>query len=303
MTAVRQTMRGIAAMVASQLVFLLNDTFTKLASDALPMGQIIFLRGLFCAFLVGTAAAVTGAYAGLPLLRHRSVFWRLLAELGGTFFFLLALINMPIANATIIFQAVPLTATIAAYILLGEPVGWRRWMAVVIGFLGVLLVIRPGLSGFDAYGLVVLISVVFIALRDICTRTMPAEIPTLLLTGATALAVAAMGLAMGIAEDWVTPTPLQYGQLAGAGLFLALGYFTVIAALRLGHVSVTAPFRYVAVVFAIGVGFLVWGDVPDRLTLLGTAVIVGTGLYALFRERKVAGVAPATLSASAPMQG
>ena len=214
---------------------------------------------------------------------------------------MIALFNMPIANATIIFQAVPLSATAGAALFLGEKVGWRRWLAIVVGFLGVLLVIRPGLDGFDAFGLLVLVSVLFVSLRELSTQAMPNATPGLLIALSAALMVATMGLGVGLTEDWTLPGWLHFLQLAGAGFLLAIGYFTAIDAMQLADMSLTAPFRYVAVVFAIAIGYLVWGDVPDAMTLLGSAVIVGAGLYTLYRESKMKGsgaaltAAPATL--------
>ena len=299
MTPVRHTLRGIAAMVASQLAFLLNDTLIKLASDALPMGEIIFLRGLFASALIGAILVATGLHRQLPALWNRMVIWRGIGELGGTFFYLLALFHMPIGNATIIFQAVPLTATAGAALFLGEKVSWRRWSAIVIGFLGVLLVVRPGLTGFDAYGLLVLVSVMFVAMRDLTTRAMPLVIPTVLVTFGTAVLVTLMGAAMGLTERWLWPGGTHLLQLAGAGFFLAIGYFTIIAAMRLGDISVTAAFRYVAVVFAIAIGFMVWGDVPDALTVVGSGIIVGTGLYTFNRARRLRNGAAAEGAAAA----
>jgi drug/metabolite transporter (DMT)-like permease len=250
------------------------------------MGEILFLRGIFCALLVGAACLATGDFRRLKHLGHRMVLWRLVGELGGTFFYILALLRMPIANATIIFQAVPLSVTAGAALFLGEIVGWRRWLAIVIGFAGVLIVVRPGLSGFDASGMLVLVSVVFVSLRDLSTRAMPSGVPTLLITLTAALGVAVMGALQGLTEDWIAPSPTAVAQLAAAGAFIAVGYFTIIAAMRVGDMSVTAPFRYVVVVFAIALGFFVWGDVPDAVTMLGSAGIIGSGVYTLYRERK-----------------
>jgi drug/metabolite transporter (DMT)-like permease len=299
MRAGQRALRGIAAMIASQFAFILNDTLVKLASAKLPMGEIIFLRGVFASLLIGALAVAMGLHRDLARLARPMVAWRTAGELGGTFFYLLALFQMPIANVTIIFQAVPLTATAGAALLLGEAVGWRRWTA--IGFLGVLLVVRPGLSGFDAYGLFVLVSVLFVSVRDLSTRTMPSAVPTILLTLVTAVAVTAMGGAIGLTEAWLVPDRTTLLQLGGAAVLLAIGYFMVIAAMRLGEMSVTAPFRYVVVAFAVAIGFVVWGDVPDGLMLLGAAIIVSTGLYTFYREAKVRGRrAPAPVATPAP---
>ena len=286
MTASDRNVRGIVAIVASQLAFLLNDTFIKVTSERLPLGEIIFLRGIFASLLVGVGIVALGLHRQLPSLANRFVAWRTCGELGGTLFYLLALFQMPIATATIIFQAVPLTVTGGAALFLGEKVGWRRWAAIGIGFLGVVIVIRPGLDSFDAFGILVLVSVLFVSLRDLATRAVPGAIPTLLMTFLTACAVTMMGGLIGLTEKWLMPSVPDLLRLAGAGIFLAIGYFTAIAAMRLGDMSLTAPFRYVAVVFAIAIGFLVWGDVPDALTILGSMIIVGTGLYTLYRERR-----------------
>jgi drug/metabolite transporter (DMT)-like permease len=195
---------------------------------------------------------------------------------------------MPIASATIIFQAVPLTVTAGAALFLSERVGWRRWTAIVVGFLGVLIVVRPGLAGFDFAAILVLISVLFVSMRDLTTRSMPPIVPTLLVTLATAFSITIMGCLYGLAEDWVTPAAHDLMRLAGAGVFLSIGYAMGILAMRLGEMSLTASFRYVAVVLAIALGYLVWGDVPDTLTLVGSVIIVGAGLYTLYRENKVA---------------
>jgi drug/metabolite transporter (DMT)-like permease len=282
------TLRGITAMVAAQLVFLLNDVLNKLVSERLPMGEIIFIRGLLATLLVSCVVVALGLHRQLPKLRHRLVALRVIGELGGTFFFFIALFHMPIGNAMIIFQAVPLMVTAGAAVFFREAVGWRRWTAVGVGFLGVIIVVRPGLSGFDVFGVLVLVSVLFVAFRDLVTRAMPSGIPTLCLTLITAASVAALGAAMGLTEDWVLPTPGELAKVSCASVFLTAGYVTSIVAMRNGDMSVTASFRYVAVIFAVAAGFLVWGDVPDAATIVGSLVIIGAGLYTLYREQKVA---------------
>lgn len=293
-------LRGIAAMVASQFAFITNDTLIKLTSDTLPFGEIVFLRGVFASLLIGALALWSGQAGQLRRVVRPAVALRTIGELGGTFFYLLALFTMPIANVTIIFQATPLTATAGAALFLGEAVGWRRWTAIGIGFLGVMLVVRPGLDGFDANGLFVLVSVLFVSLRDLSTRAMPTAVPTILLTLVTALAVTAMGGAIGFTEDWIVPSRIEIVQLVTAAMFLSFGYFLIIAAMRIGEMSVTAPFRYVVVAFSIAIGFFVWGDVPDGLTLLGTAIVVGTGLYTFYREAGTKRGSSAPISSPAP---
>ena len=293
------TLRGITAMVAAQLVFLLNDVLNKLVSEHLPMGEIIFIRGLLATLLVSCVVVALGLHRQLPQLRHRLVAWRVIGELGGTFFFFVALFHMPIGNAMIIFQAVPLMVTAGAAVFFREMVGWRRWTAVGVGFLGVVIVVRPGLSGFDVFGVLVLVSVLFVAFRDLATRALPSGIPTLCLTLITAASVTIMGALMGLTEDWVVPAAGDLAKVSGASVLLSAGYVTSIIAMRNGDMSVTACFRYVAVVFAVAAGFLVWGDVPEMATIVGSVVIIGAGLYTLYRERRVARSGRPLIAASA----
>jgi len=281
-------LRGVGAIVAAQAAFLLNDTLVKVTSETMPMGEIIALRGVFAVAFVAALVFALRLHRAVATLAHRLVGWRILGEAGGTFFYLAALFQMPIANTTIIFQAVPLTVTAGAALFLSEGVGWRRWTAIVVGFVGVVIVVRPGLSGFDFAAILVLVSVLFVSMRDLTTRSLPPAIPTLLLTLATAIAISILGALYGLAEDWIVPTANDLLRLAAAGALLAIGYATSILAMRLGEMSLTASFRYVAVVFAITLGYLVWGDVPDMLTLVGSVIIVGAGLYTLYREHKVA---------------
>ena len=282
-----RNIRGIAAIVAAQAAFMLNDALIKVMSERQPLGEIIFIRGVFSTVFIAGVVVTFGMLGQIAELWHRMTFWRTTGELGGTAFYLAALFQMPIATATIIFQAVPLCATAGAALFLGEAVGWRRWAAISVGFLGVVIVIRPGLDSFDVAGLLVLASVFFVSLRDLATRALPAVVPTLLMTLVTAFAVTVMGLAFRLGEDWLMPSANDLLRLSAAGLLLSVGYFTAIAAMRLGDMSVTAPFRYVAVVFAIAIGFLVWGDVPDALTIVGSVIIIAAGLYTLYRERRV----------------
>jgi drug/metabolite transporter (DMT)-like permease len=304
MTDFGRSMRGIAAMVAAQVAFLLNDTLNKIASEVLPMGEIIFIRGAFATLLVGAIVIAMGLHKQLWRLRHRLVPVRILGELGGTYFFIVALFHMPIGNVMMIFQAVPLAVSAGAALFFGEHVGWRRWAAVGVGFLGVLIVVRPGLGGFDVFGALVLVSVCFVAFRDLATRALPAAIPTLCLSLATACAVAVMGGLMGFAEEWRIPASKNLIEVGGASVFLTIGYVTSIIAMRNGDMSLTASFRYVGVVFAILAGYLVWRDVPDTPTIVGSLIIIGAGLYTLWREHRLARagrpliVAPASIDSA-----
>ena len=280
--------RGIFFMLAAMAAFIFNDTCVKLASENLPTGQIIFIRGLIATPLVVLLAWQRGALVRPAVLLHRSVFWRTIGEMSATMLYLGALFNMAIANANAILQTAPLLTTAAAALFLGEHAGLRRWSAIAIGFAGVLLIVRPGFEGFSAWSLVALAATCAMVLRDLSSRALPAEISTLAVTALTTICVMMLGGAMSLFDDW---QPLAGGDLAyliGAAIFLTAAYIFIIAAMRDGDVSLIAPFRYSIMVWAILIQVVVFGAWPDGLTLAGSAVLVVTGVYMFARERAVA---------------
>ena len=165
MTPFRETLRGIVAISACNLLFLINDTMIKLANSEMPLGELLFLRGIFATTLLVPIVIWTGAHRRVGMLWNRWLLLRLIAEVFGAVLFLVALFKIPIANVNAILQVVPLMVTACAAVFLGDEVGWRRWLAIAIGFLGVLIVIRPGFSGFNVFSLVALASMVFIIRR------------------------------------------------------------------------------------------------------------------------------------------
>ncbi|MCP4383931.1 MAG: DMT family transporter [Hyphomicrobiales bacterium] len=283
-------MRGIAAVSACNLLFLVNDTMVKLASDELPLGEMLFIRGLVITLLLLPIAFFSGAFRHTRLIWNWPMFWRTVAEVLSSLLFLFALFRMPFANANAILQVIPLMVTAFAAIFLGAAVGPKRWLAIGIGFAGVLIVIRPGLEGFNVYSLVALAAVTCIALRDIATRLMPRALPALLVALVTATAVCLTGPVLGLvaAEQWSPPSDRGLALLTSAAVCLIGGYVTAVWYMRHGDIAVIAPFRYTAMLWAILVGFLVWGEVPDLPMLIGTAIIILTGIYTLHRERRLA---------------
>lgn len=282
---VQDNLRGAALMSASMACFTVNDTFMKLVSDSLPLMQILFLRGLLTTFLL----VIWARFAGVlwPTLSRRD--WgllglRMVSEVGAAVCFLLALFNMPLANATAILQALPLTVTLAAALFLGEAVGWRRITAILLGFAGVLLILRPGPDGFNAYALLALGAVGFVTLRDLVTRRLGAAVPSLFVAVSTAAAVTAFGAVVGLGVDWRPITGQNVGLVIGASVFVLGGYLFSVMAMRLGDVGVVAPFRYTSLVWALCLGWTVFGDWPDSVTLVGALIVVGTGTFTLLRQ-------------------
>jgi drug/metabolite transporter (DMT)-like permease len=284
--ALRENLIGIAAIVACNLVFLLNDTMLKLVSARLPLGEMLFLRGGLATLLMSVLLARYKLYPQVGRLIAWPVFWRTLAEIAGAYLYIVALIHMPIANINAILQVVPLMITAAGAIFLREEVGWRRWLAIAVGFAGVVVIVRPGLGGFDVWGLIALAAMLFIVLRDMATRVMQRSVHALLVAWLTGIAVGLSGAVYGMSEVWLVPGRGELVKLACASCLVVAGYLTSIQAMRHGDISVVAPFRYTVVVWAIAVGFLVWGEIPDAPMLIGTAVIIASGIYTLYRERK-----------------
>ncbi len=278
---------GIIAMLASSMGFIFNDALIKLASEQLPQGEAIFLRGAFGITFMTLAAWYTGALANIREVLIPSVGLRVLGETVATIFYLAALFRSPIANTTAILQVLPLLVTAGSAMFLHEVVGWRRWTAIGVGFCGVLLIVRPGLEGFNIWSLSALLGVFFMALRDLSTRLIPAHVPTFAvalasITGTTLV----IGVVMKPFEVWIMPDPVTLAYLAGAAAFILVGFVSLIIAMRAGEISVVAPFRYSIVLWAIMLGIVIWGEYPDPATLGGISIIIGTGIYTFFRERK-----------------
>ena len=277
--------RGPALMSATMLAFTLNDVCMKALSGALPLTQALFLRGLVTVVVLGLLAWRAGALR-LPATRSDRAWLglRTLAEVGAAYFFVTALFHMPIANVTAILQALPLTVTAAGALLLGERVGPRRWSAVAVGFLGILLIVRPGAEGFDAYSLYALAAVLAVTLRDIATRRMSRGVPSETVALSAAAGVTAFA---ALALPGVETAPVTAGAawlLLGASVFVIAGYLLSVAVMRAGEVSLTAPFRYTGLVWAILAGLLLFGERPDAFTLAGAAIVVAAGLFTIRRE-------------------
>ena len=291
LTPTQDSLRAGLFMVASAASFVTNDTFVKLLGGSVPVGEIIAVRGVMSAALLGAVCIRKGLFLATPSILSPSVLARSAFDLFATFLFITALIHMPIANLTSIIQTVPLAVIVMAFMFLGERVGWRRLSAVIAGFIGVLLIARPAPQSFTIYDGLALVIVFTAAIRDIITRRIPASIPSLIVAFANALLVTAGGFVFGLFEGFVPLEPWQFGCLAVASLFLGLGYAFIVMTLRLGEISVSAPFRYVNVVFSIFSGALVFGEYPDVAALAGMALIVASGLYTIHRDRMLKGIA------------
>lgn len=268
--------------------FTLNDAITKYSSQSMNMAQVMLIRGAFASLFVDLLAWQRGALVRPRSMLQPLVALRVLAEAGATVTFLVALAHLPIASVSAVLQALPLAVTMGAALVFGEAVGWRRWLAIAAGFAGVLVVVRPGFDGFSMFSLVALASVACCAVRDLATKRIPQAIPTLLVSTATALAMTVVGaLLLSPMGGWTPMTGKATALLALAAVLVLIGYQFIIMAMRSGEISFIAPFRYTALLWSIVLGLLVFGDVPDMTMIIGASTIVGSGLYALYRERVV----------------
>lgn len=277
--------RGALYMVIAMAAFTFNDALVKSVTHAMNTGQILFVRGLMTSVLVLFIARWMGALGSWRIVLHPAVALRLSAEILASLAYVSALGAMPLANTSAILQSLPLAVTLGAALFLGEKVGWRRWLAIAAGFAGVLIVIRPGPQGFSWAAIYVVASVVGAAARDLCTRKIPGDVPSIFISAVTAIAITLVGGALVAPMGGWRPMPADVlVRLALSSALLLVGYQTIVNAMRHGEISFIAPFRYTSLLWAIAIGFLFFGDLPDLWMTVGVVIIVASGLYTFYRE-------------------
>lgn len=292
-----ENLRGITLMSGSMALFALEDMFLKFAAQGLPTGEILLVTGLFGWAFFGALARAAGKRTFTRDALHPWVMARNAGEMVGTYAYVTALAAIPLATVSAVLQAMPLAVTMGAALFMGEKVGWRRWTAIAVGFAGVLLVIQPGFDGFRPTALWVLVTVAGLGLRDLASRGIPHNISTPQVSAWGVASVACLGAGMLPFQTPVLPGAWQSFMLLGTIIFGTAGYWAVTSATRTGEVSVVSPFRYTRLIFAIAIGAAVFAEYPDRLTLIGAAIIIGSGLYSFARERaRAASLASAKLA-------
>lgn len=277
---------GAIFMAVSMLSFIGNDALMKFLFQTISVEQGIFMRGLVSVPLLAVIAYFRKSlFIRIDWRNWRVILVRAFAELASTMLFLTALAHMPLANITAILQSLPLTVTMFAAVFFGEAVGWRRWSAILVGFIGVLIIIRPGSDGFNEYAVLALAAVGFITLRDAITRRLDRSVPSLFVAFVSAIPVLLFGGAMTVTTGW-TPISWSMGMIVlVAAIAITCGYSFAVMAMRNGDISFVAPFRYTGMIWAILFGFLLFGNLPDQMTILGSCIVIGMGGYAFHRER------------------
>ncbi len=286
-----QNLRGILLIIFAMAAFALEDVFIKSMTQGMPASQTLFLLG------VGGSVAfaiITYVQRGTlsPLMhrdmRSRIMLWRNASEAVSAMFFVTALSLVPLSTVLAVFQAMPLATTAGAALFLGEQVGWRRWSAIGIGFLGVLLIIRPGAEGFQLAALLPIAAVFGIALRDLLTRQLDPTIPSSSVAFyAFLICIPAGALMIPVSGGFVVPEPIGWLLMLGATVFGVSGYYAIVSALRVAETSIIMPFRYTRLIFSIMLGIIVFGEDPDNLTYLGAMIVIGTGIYTFLREQRI----------------
>ena len=277
--------RGALLMMGSMAGFTFNDAVIKTTGGSVPLFQLIFLRGLLaCLFLVVLARYLRALRFDLP--RRDWVLVRSAVEVGATVFFLSALFRMPLGNVTAVLQVLPLSVALGAALFLGEPVGWRRLSAIVIGFCGMLLIVRPGPEGFSEATLFALVAVLCSTIRDLVTRRMSVAVPSIMVSLMGAVSVTVFAGMASLPGGWAPVSGADLVKIVAAAGFILAAYLCSVMVMRVGEISFTAPFRYTGLIWALILGYLIWGEWPEPLTLLGAFIVVATGLYSLWRETR-----------------
>lgn len=283
--------RGAVYMIVAMATFTLNDTGMKALTQDVPLFQSIAMRGMLTLAGLVVLAYVMGQFRlRLPGRDGWFILLRCFAEVASTILFLAALVHMPLANLSAIMQAMPLAVTLAAAVVFGEKIGWRRMTAILIGFVGVLIIIRPGPEGFDRWSLMGLASVAFVVLRDLATRKLSRGVPSVMVAVWASASVTGTALLVTLQTGWQPVTAAQAGLVGFSATALLFGYLFSVMVMRVGDIGFVAPFRYTALLWALVLGWIAFGTLPDGVTLLGAALVVATGIFTFWRERKVKAV-------------
>ncbi len=277
--------RGILSMLGAMLLFVTNDALIKLSSEHASFAQAVFVRGLIVTALAFILVLAQGHGRQLKILLQPKVMLRSFTDLGATLCYVLALFHMPLGNLTSINMASPLLMTAVAAILLREQVGWRRWSAVAVGFIGVLLIVQPASDGFNVWSLLAIGCMGCVILRDLVTRFIGLALPAPVLVLGSCLVILLMTGILMLFEGWQSISLEALLLLTGSAFCLVTGYTLAVDCMRYGELSVVTPFRYTALLWSLVFGYLIWNEIPNRLASVGIAIVLASGLYLVHRER------------------
>lgn len=287
LSGLNDNLRGSLFMVASMVGFTLEDSLIKHLTATMPLGQILMMIGLTGIVFFGLRARSQGDTLWTRSYFSRQMLWRSFFEVTGRLSYTASLMLVPLTLATAILQATPLVVVAGAAVLFGEQVGWRRWTAIFVGFLGVLIILRPGLEGFTPLSILSLIGMIGFAGRDLATRAAPPQLSNMQLgiAGFSVLSIAGFILSF-TGMGMVLPSGREMLVLGSTAVCGIAAYQFLTMAMRTGEVSSVTPWRYSRLIFAAIVGFLLFGEAPDSFTILGSVMIVASGVFTLKRSAK-----------------
>ncbi len=284
-------LRGSIFMVWAMACFSIEDAFIKAAAKTLPLGEIIFIFGLCGTIIFILFTKLRKEKIFHPAILSRPILIRSLCEVMGRLFFSISIVLIPLSTLSAILQSTPLIVVIGAALFFGEKVGWRRWTAVLVGFIGVMMIIRPGLDAFQPASIFAILGTLGFAGRDLATRASPKLLSNMQLGVYGFFILMPVGILILIfnqeTSNVVIPDGITSIHLLGTIIFGVVAYYSLTVAMRIGEVSTIAPFRYTRLVFALLIGVFLFDERPDALTLIGSLIIVLGGIYTLWRTRSV----------------
>ena len=283
-----ENFRGALLMTICMGAFVLNDAFVRLAGSSLPLGQILFLRGLITTFILLMVGIYSGAFKLIVSKADKwRIFFRSIAEALTAYFFLTAVMNMPFANVTAILQILPITVTLAAALVFKEKVGIFRISLIIIGFLGVMMIINPTANGFNMYAIYALIAVFLITLRDLITRKLSSKVSTLLPTVSASVGVLLFSGFLLINTPFQPLNTQNSLFIFLSAFFIIFGYYTAVLVMRSGEISFISLFRYSAILFALILGLFFFDEKPDITAFLGILLVMLAGIVLMMRNNAV----------------
>jgi drug/metabolite transporter (DMT)-like permease len=284
MSSLSANQRGILALVCGMAAYTVNDAMVKSIASRYPIGEVIFVRGLMTAAMLGAVLLAMGYARELRRALSKPLMARSAFDGLSTACFITALVHMKLADLAAMLQVSPLILTALSVLVYKETVGWRRWTAILVGFAGALCVVKPTPSAFDVWALVAIAAATSSALREMLTRRIDRSVPTVVIAFLGSIGILIVGVLFAAAGEWRAMTAADLAVLAGAAVFVGIATFMIAQAFRGVDLSVVAPFRYSYLITSGIAGYIVFRELPDLWSAAGAVLIAGSGLYALHRE-------------------